>query len=172
MMSTYIVEASERENKNTADKHSILTKNRLQTIEKREVSLDFLFSDENQKDVGNYIYSLEMKKKEDKNKILCRKDSLTEEDYKNTYIKQIEDTIKELKSKIDNPEYDYKEDIPKIKAIIIELKKDQYTIKNSINGTFTFAKMAFSKKAAISYYQPTGYTNQENEYIFINDSTF
>lgn len=169
-MATYLVEASEKENKHTEQKHSILTQNRMQTIEKREMSLEQLNAEKEENKL--YWNSFECKNNESKNKILCKKLELSNKDLNNNYIKQIEDTISLIKNKINNPEYIYKEDIPKLKAIIIELKKDQYFIKNIINHTINFNKLPFSSKTEINYYIPTGYENENEDYTFINDSRF
>jgi hypothetical protein len=171
-MATYIVEASEKENKNTDNKHSILTQNRLQTIDKREVSLEQISQVDEEKDIlNNYINSLDIKKQESKNKLLCHKISITGKDLQNKYIKQIEECISQLKNKINTPNYAFKNDISKIKAIIIDLKKDEYLIKSCINKTITFNKLNFTKKGEINYYQSTGY-NENDNYKFINDSSF
>ena len=172
-MATYIVEAVERENKTTEDKHLILTQNRLQTIEKREVSLEAL-KEKHAKDNSNsniYLYSLETKEEESKNKILCPKVSITKKDLENPYIKQIEDTIQTIKLRISKPDYEFAKDVCKWKAILIDLKKDQYFIKSCINPTINFNKVGFSKKGAINYYNKTGYWVKD-KYIEINDSTF
>ena len=170
-MANYIIEISEKEDK-INKKYNILTNNRMQTIKKREVSLEQMLQNEEQKETNNsYLSSIEMKKKENKNLFLCRKNIINKEDLSNFYINQIENCIIFLKNKINDSNYQYKDDIAKIKSIIIELKKDQYIIKNCINKTIYFNKINFIKKHEMNYYEKTGYVNNNN-YVFINDSTF
>ena len=169
-MANYILEASEKEDK--IKKHEILTRNRLKTIQEREISFEQLLKEENNELSNSYIQSLEIKKNENKNKLLCHKISLTEKDKQNKYIQQIEEQIKQINSWIRDPEYSYKEDIPKLKSLVINLRKDEFLIKSSINKTIIFTKLAFNKRKEINYYAPTGYENEQGQYIFISDSTF
>lgn len=172
-MATYIVEASERENRETERRREILTQNRLQTIQKREVSLEQLIQSKNNEEIkNNYIHSLEVKKNENKNKFLCLKDKITAEDLQNPFIKQIEDTIQYLKWYTKKENLTYIDDIPKIKTIIIELRKDQYVVKQSINHTIKFTKIGFQHQGEINYYQNTGYIDSNNSYKYINNSSF
>lgn len=153
-MASYIVEAAEKENKNTENKHSILTTNRMQTIDKMETSLDAL-NEKNFNGGNSYLYSLDMKQEESKNKILCRKITMSEKDLNNPYIKQIDNSIQEIEKIIQNTKN--LEEIPKLKAIIIELRKDKYFVKNCINPTITFNNLSFSKRSPINYEHMTGY---------------
>lgn len=95
-MANYILEASEKEDK--IKKHEILTRNRLKTIQEREISFEQLLKEENNELSNSYIQSLEIKKNENKNKLLCHKISLTEKDKQNKYIQQIEEQIKQINS--------------------------------------------------------------------------
>lgn len=149
IMATYMLEASEREEKTK----EILTNNRIQTINKRETSWE---------EMQEFIHSNEMKKHETKVKPLTLKLSLTEEDFKNPFIKQIEDEIQRLKQVIKNaPDAKC---VPMIKSILIDLKKTQYMIK----GVKSNSRKLLFQKGQINYYQPTGYLSN-GEY---NDSTF
>ena len=153
-MASYIVEAAEKENKNTENKHSILTTNRMQTIDKMEISLDAL-NEKNFNGGNNYLCSLDIKQEESKNKILCRKVVMSEKDLNNPYIKQIDDSIQEIEKIIQNTKN--LEEIPKLKAIIIDLRKDKYFVKSCINPTITFNNLTFSKRGSINYEHITGY---------------
>lgn len=165
-MASYILEG------NTENKHSILTTNRLQTINKREISLEQYLNVSNDINFNLLdIYSDDNKEIESKNKILCTKNKITKEDLKNKYIAQIQESIELLKEKINNPNYPFKEDIPKFKKMIIELRKDQYLIKNYFSSPIIFNKVILNKKQDINYYQQTGYM-LNNKYNIINDSTF
>lgn len=109
-----------------------------------------------------FIHSNEMKNHETKVKPLILKLSLTEEDFKNPFIKQIEDEIQRLKQVIKNaPDAKC---VPMIKSILIDLKKTQYMIK----GAKSHSRKLLFQKGQINYYQPTGYLSN-GEY---NDSTF
>lgn len=168
MMASYIVEAAEKENKNTEEKHSILTINRMQTIDKMETSLDAL-SEKSYNGNSNFLYSLDLKQEESKNKILCRKPVITDKDLNNPYIKQIDNSIQEIEKIIQSTKN--LEDIPKLKAIIIDLRKDKYYVKNCINPTISFSNLSFTKRGSIDYEHMTGYWDN-GEYKKINDSSF
>lgn len=168
MMASYIVEAVEKENKNTENKHSILTTNRMQTIDKMETSLDAL-NEKSFNGGSSYLYSLDMKQEESKNKILCRKITMSEEDLNNPYIKQIDNSIREIENIIQNTKN--LEEIPKLKAIIIELRKDKYFVKKCINPTINFNNLSFNKRSSINYEHITGYWDN-GKYKNVNDSSF
>lgn len=164
MMASYLLE------NNITTKHSIITSNRWQTINKREVYLEQYNTNSNDNFNIFDIYSENHKEFETKNKLLCVKNKITKEDLQNKYIGQIQESINNLKLKIDDPNYPYKEDIPKLKKIIIELRKDQYLIKNYIHSPIIFNKLIFNHKNNINYYQQTGYV-KDNNFYYINDST-
>lgn len=163
-MSNYILEAWAKENKKI-NKHEILTKNRLKTIEKREISLDYILQLEKEnKELNSYINSFEMKEKESKNKILCNK--INNNNVNNIYTLQIEEAINNIKNIINL--IDNEENILKLKAIIIELKKDLYFTKNCFNPPILFNKIIFSKKNDINYSNLNGYKNINSTFYFHN----
>lgn len=163
-MSNYILEAWAKENK-LQKKHEILTKNRMKTIEKREISLDYILQLEKEnKELNSYINSFDIKQEESKNKILCNK--IKSKNINNIYTKQIEEAINNIKSILDLS--NSKEEILKLKAIIIDLRKDLYFTRNCFNPPILFNKILFSKKNDINYLNLNGYKNNDSSFYFHN----
>ncbi len=122
------------ETPDTKKAKTILTNNRMVTINKRETSFEgFITKLENGED-GIYNFIIEG----DKNVLLSPKLQITEEDEKNIpQLKEFRQLIKEVEKKRDAATGKRKSLLTKQ---IIEMRKDQYLIKNSYKPAVGLAK--------------------------------
>lgn len=105
----------------------VLTKNRMATIEKREMSFEGLVSSLENGEDG--IYNLMIN---DKNQLLDRKSKITEEDLRNIpYLQQYYDTIKQCEAKLKQAKG---KDKFTLKKQIIETWQTMYMIKSAHLG--------------------------------------
>ena len=121
ILADYLVLAMEKQERK---EKKILTENRLTTVNKRETSFEGLVSQFENGEDG--IYNLV---KEDKNQIFQHKVEITEHDLETIpFLKQVREAIeiweKRLKTATGKDAYI-------IKKAIIDLRKDQYIIKNA-----------------------------------------
>lgn len=135
ILANYLVLAMEKEEKR---QRKILTDNRLTTVNKRETSYEGLISQLENGEDG--IYSLIS---EDKQIIFQPKVTITKKD-----VEEIPD-LKQLKEAITNWENILKTTEGKpaytIKKALIEMRKDQYIIKNSYRRPIVPNKLTHSK---------------------------
>lgn len=107
------------------EKHEILTENRMITVRKRETSLEGIqesFEDE------NMAYGL-FKEQGDKNVILSPKIAITEQDLEEIpFLRQLHETILQWEQLLKKSRG---KDAFVIKKAIIDMRKDQYIIKQS-----------------------------------------
>lgn len=126
-MSDYILQGDKKIQK------YILTNNKMVTINKRETSFQGLASNFESGEDGVYNLILD---EEDKNFLFTPKISITKKD-----LEEIPE-LKELKQSIKILEQKYKENpSPQLKKQIIELRKDQYVIKNTYKKPITFVNI-------------------------------
>ena len=121
VLADYLVLAMEKQERK---ERKILTENRMSTVNKRETSFEGLVSQFENGEDG--IYNLVT---EDKNQIFQHKVEITEKDLEEIpFLKQLREAIqyweKQLKTSSGRDAYI-------IKKTIIELRKDQYIIKNA-----------------------------------------
>ena len=131
ILANYILDAQVRKDKREKKKSMVLTDNRMVTINKRETSYEGLVEKfENGEDA---IYNLMT---HDKNIIFSPKVSITQQDLQEIpELKKLHDSIKELEPKIKKATG--KNRFLLMKALI-EMRKDQYVIKNSFKPPIRF----------------------------------
>lgn len=108
----------------------ILTPNRMITINKREISIESLINSFESDNCGGAekVYGL-LNRKPDKNQRLTQKFSITEEDIKTVPgLKQLRDAIEKAELQLSQLKGTRKY---KMKQAIIDMRKDQYVLKNS-----------------------------------------
>lgn len=119
-------------------KRKVLTDNRLVTVNKRETSFEGLVL---QLENGeNGIYNL---MNENKNQILSPKVTITKKDLEEIpYLRQLRDTINVWEAKLKVAEG---KDAFVIKQALIDMRRDQYLIKNAYRRPILFNKINKSK---------------------------
>ena len=119
-------------------KRKILTDNRMTTVNKRETSLEGLVSQFENGEDG--IYNLI---KEDKNVIFQPKISITKKDLEDIpELRQLRDAISIWEEKLKTAQG---REAYIIKSTLIELRKDQYIIKNAYRRPVALMKITHSK---------------------------
>ena len=127
------MEKQEKKEKN------ILTENRLVTINKRETSFEGLVSQFENGEDG--VYSIMT---EDKNQIFQPKVTITKQDIEEIpFLKQLRESIEYWEQKLKTATG---KDIYKIKKTLIDLRKDQYVIKNAYKRPIVFTQAVRSSK--------------------------
>ena len=127
------MEKQEKKEKN------ILTENRLVTINKRETSFEGLVSQFENGEDG--IYSIMT---EDKNQIFQPKVTITKQDIEDIpCLKQLRESIEYWEQKLKTATG---KDIYRIKKTLIDLRKDQYIIKNAYKKPIVFTQAVRSSK--------------------------
>ena len=133
----------------------ILTDNRMMTVNKRETSFEGLVSQLENGEDG--IYNLIS---ENKNQIFQPKITITKKDLEEIpFLKQLKDTINIWETKLKNSEG---KDAYTIKKALIEMRKEQYIIKNAYKRPFIPNKLIRSK--AILNFQDTTHEFDEKGY--------
>ena len=118
---------------------SILTENRLVTINRRETSFEGLVSQFENGEDG--VYSIMT---EDKNQIFQPKVTITKQDIEDIpCLKQLRESIEYWERKLQTATG---KDIFKIKKTLIDLRKDQYIIKNAYRRPIVFTQAVRSSK--------------------------
>ena len=118
---------------------SILTENRLVTINKRETSFEGLVSQFENGEDG--VYSIMT---EDKNQIFQPKISITKQDIEEIpFLKQLRESIEYWERKLQTATG---KDVFRIKKTLIDLRKDQYIIKNAYKKPIVFTQAVRSSK--------------------------
>ena len=133
----------------------ILTDNRMTTVNKRECSFEGLVSQLENGEDG--IYNLI---KEDKNTIFQPKISITKKDVETIpFLQQLRDSINDweiaLKSASGRPAYT-------IKKALIEMRKDQYVIKQAFQKPIVFNKLTRSTAPSIKL-EDTSWIDENGE---------
>lgn len=133
----------------------ILTDNRMTTVNKRECSFEGLVSQLENGEDG--IYNLI---KEDKNTIFQPKISITKKDVETIpFLQQLRDSINDweiaLKSASGRPAYT-------IKKALIEMRKDQYVIKQAFQKPIVFNKLTRSMAPNIKL-EDTSWIDEKGE---------
>ena len=133
----------------------ILTDNRMTTVNKRECSFEGLVSQLENGEDG--IYNLI---KEDKNTIFQPKISITKKDVETIpFLQQLRDSINDweiaLKSASGRPAYT-------IKKALIEMRKDQYVIKQAFQKPIVFNKLTRSMAPSIKL-EDTSWIDEKGE---------
>lgn len=131
VLADYLVLCMEKQERK---ERKILTDNRLATIDKRETSLEGLIGQLENGEDG--IYNL---MKEDKNAIFQPKVTITKQDLEDIpELRQLRESIArwEQRSKTASGRAAYI-----IKSTLIELRKDQYVIKNAYRNPIIFTKL-------------------------------
>ena len=119
-------------------KHKILTENRMATVNKRETSFEGLVSQFENGEDG--IYGLIS---EDKNQIFRPKVSITKKDLEEMpELRQVREAIQEWENRLKTASG---RDAFVIKKAIIDLRKDQYLIKDSYRQPVVFKSITRSK---------------------------
>ena len=128
-LSDYLVYCMEKQEKK---ERKMLTENRLATINKRETSFEGLVSQFENGEDG--IYNLVT---EDKNQIFQHKVEITEKDLEEIpFLKQVREAIEIWEKKLKTASG---RDAFIIKKAIIDLRKDQYIIKNAYRKPITLS---------------------------------
>ena len=118
---------------------NILTENRLVTINKRETSFEGLVSQFENGEDG--VYSIMT---EDKNQIFQPKVTITKQDIEEIpFLKQLRESIEFWEKKLQTATG---KDVYRIKKTLIDLRKDQYIIKNAYRKPIVFTQAVRSSK--------------------------
>lgn len=137
ILAEYLVIPIEREERR---QHKILTDNRMATVNKRETSFEGLVSQLENGEDG--IYNL-LDNGKGKTTIFQPKVTITKKDVEEIpYLKQIRDAIKVWEEKLKTASG---REAFIIKKAIIDLRKDQYVIKNSYKKPIVFSRITRSK---------------------------
>lgn len=127
-MSDYLIDATVKERGER--KGPIMTANRMVTIRNRETSSDALI--DNKLEGGENTFH-QLISKNPKNSILTHKTGITDEDIQNVPgLKLVVETINYLVDQLDKGIKEGR-DVRYLRKTIIELRKNQYDIKNSYN---------------------------------------
>ena len=136
MLADYLILCMEKQEKK---EKSILTENRLVTINKRETSFEGLVSQFENGEDG--VYSIMT---EDKNQIFQPKVSITKQDIEEIpFLKQLRESIEYWERKLQTATG---KDVFRIKKTLIDLRKDQYIIKNAYKKPIVFTQAVRSSK--------------------------
>lgn len=137
ILANYLIVPIEREERR---QHKILTDNRMTTVNKRETSLEGLVSQLENGEDG--IYNL-LDNGKGKTTIFQPKVTITKKDVEEIpYLKQIRDAIKIWEEKLKTASG---REAFIIKKAIIDLRKDQYVVKNSYRQPIVFNRITRSK---------------------------
>ena len=140
VLADYLILCMEKQERK---ERKILTENRLATVNKRETSYEGLVSQFENGEDG--IYSIMT---EDKNQIFQPKVSITQKDIDEIQpLKQLREAIQYWEEKMKTAEG---RDALIIKKTLIELRKDQYIIKNAYRRPITFTQAINSSKNYIA----------------------
>jgi hypothetical protein len=135
ILADYLVLCMEKQEKK---KHKLLTENRMATVNKRETSFEGLVSQFENGEDG--IYGLIS---EDKNQIFRPKVSITKKDLEEIpELRQVREAIQEWENRLKTASG---RDAFIIKKAIIDLRKDQYLIKDSFRQPVMFKSVTHSK---------------------------
>ena len=135
VLADYLILCMEKQERR---ERSILTDNRMTTVNKRETSFEGLVSQFENGEDG--IYNLMT---EDKNQIFQPKVSITKKDLEEIEpLKQLREAIEYWEEKLKTTEG---KDAFTIKRTLIELRKDQYVIKNAYRKPIVFTQAIKSK---------------------------
>lgn len=136
ILSTYLVLPTEKD-----DKKNILTDNRLVTIKKRETSFEGLVDKLESGEDGIYALLSNL----GKNTKLTQKDTITEEDLQNiAELRQLKDDLAALEKECQKATGKKKYFL---KKWIIELRQQQYIIKNIFYNKKTFSNASSTAKS-------------------------
>ena len=136
VLADYLILCMEKQEKK---ERNILTDNRLVTINKRETSFEGLVSQFENGEDG--VYSIMT---EDKNQIFQPKVSITKQDLEDIQpLRQLRESIEYWEKKLQTATG---RDAFVIKKTLIELRKDQYVIKNAYRGPIIFTQAVRSSK--------------------------
>ena len=137
ILANYLIVPIERQERK---EHKILTENRMATVNKRETSFEGLVAQLENGEDG--IYNL-MDDDRGKSTIFQPKVTITKKDLEEIpYLKQIREAIAFWEEKLKTASG---RDAYIIKKAIIDLRKDQYVIKNSYRRPIVFNKITRSK---------------------------
>ena len=135
VLADYLILCMEKQERR---ERNILTDNRMTTVNKRETSFEGLVSQFENGEDG--IYNLMT---EDKNQIFQPKVSITKKDLEDIpALKQLREAIEYWEDKLKTTEG---KDAFTIKRTLIELRKDQYVIKNAYRKPIVFTQAVRSK---------------------------
>lgn len=157
IMADYLVFCMEKEEKR---KRKILTDNRMTTVNKRESSLEGIAAKLESGEDG--LYKLITN---DKNVILTPSISIEKRDIDDIpLLRQLRETIAGLEKKTVEGKDAYR-----LKKMIIELRQDQYIIKNSFRRPIYFLR-ANRGSQVIDWSNDTGYENAKGEYVQVSEN--
>ena len=157
VLADYLILCMEKQERR---ERNILTDNRLTTVNKRETSFEGLVSQFENGEDG--IYSLMT---EDKNQIFQPKVSITKKDLEEIQpLRQLREAIEYWEEKLKTTEG---KDAFTIKRTLIELRKDQYVIKNAYRRPIVFTQITRSH----NYIPLEGeITLDDDEYYVLGDN--
>lgn len=154
VLADYLILCMEKQEKK---ERKILTENRLSTVNKRECSFEGLVSQLENGEDG--IYNLI---KEDKNVIFQPKISITKHDLETIpLLKQLRDTIEEWEKAL---KHTSGRDAYIMKKALIEMRKDQYLIKQGYQKPLVFSKAVHNSINYISL-DDTSYLDEDKKVV-------
>ena len=154
ILADYLILCMEKQEKK---ERKILTENRLSTVNKRECSFEGLVSQLENGEDG--IYNLI---KEDKNVIFQPKISITKHDLETIpLLKQLRDTIEEWEKAL---KHTSGRDAYIMKKALIEMRKDQYLIKQGYQKPLVFSKAVHNSINYISL-DDTSYLDEDKNVV-------
>jgi hypothetical protein len=157
IMADYLVFCMEKEEKK---KREILTDNRMTTVNKRESSLEGLTAKLENGEDG--LYNLIAN---DKNIILTPSVSITKQDLDEIpMLRQLREAIHEVEKIPAEGKDAYKK-----KKMLIELRQDQYIIKNAYRRPIYFLR-AVKGTPVINWDNNTGYEDADGKYVEVSEN--
>lgn len=142
---------------------ALLTKNRMVTVDRRETSMEGLT--EKLEGGESAFHGLI---KEDKNTILTPKVSITKED-----LAEIPE-LRQLRGVIDRVAQEVKTaeglDRYKMNRMLIEMRKDQYAIKNAFRKPI-YPKTITKGSTVYNLESDTGYYNEDGDFVLVSENT-
>lgn len=156
-MADYLIFVEEVEKKG-----KLLTDNRMVTVNKRETSMEGLTE---KLEGGESAFHALVR--EDKNMILTPKTSITEEDLADIpELKQLRELIEKMEEEIKEMEGP---DKAKMRKAIIEMRKDQYAIKNSFKKPI-YARSVVQSIPSYNMDGDTGYFNSDGSWNAVSEN--
>ena len=157
IMADYLILCMEKKEKK---EKKILTENRMTTVNKRETSFEGLTSKLENGEDG--LYNLITN---DKNVILTPSVSITKEDLEEIQpLRQLREAIMDLeKVKVEG------KDAYKLKRMLIELRQDQYIIKNAYRRPIYFLRSGRGSQV-IDWDCDTGYEDENGNYVEVSEN--
>ncbi len=160
-MATYILIAKDKEIKKEKE---LLHRGRMDTITKREKSMEGMAEM-----FVNGMDGMEKLIRNDKNIIMKPKDTIKKSDCEEIpELAELVKAINKIKSMLDAGHWKDRE-AKKVKRLLIELRKDQYTLRGAYKKPIMFNKVV-KGSAVFQYDENTGYYDENNDFVRVSEN--